>query len=198
MISNYIFALLAQDDTDSNPEDVLEDIRIRMKTEDLAANQLPDYTYKSLKTLLGEAENNELNEHGQPMWAVSRITDGRYNRKFHAIESPQEFPLIYLNISNLGPDSKAQGHGREEARLDVLVTTNPISAPSSDAWNIIRRITHLFRVYGASGIPMTKELVEEVEGVKGLLSLQIAFIGYPVASWDTQRGVYHVKAATIQ
>jgi hypothetical protein len=192
MINNFLFEKLSQDVTDTTASAVLSDINHFMR-QNFTANQLPDYTYTSLKTLLGEQGNNGT-VNGMPAWAVKRIKSLKAAAKFKQVTNPEDLPLIVIQCSNMRPHPHRNNKGDYEAQVDVLVETNPEIAPSSLAFSLIKRIHQNFFV----GQDQPLDLAEGVTTIKGIANLKLRQVRWPVNEWDVQKLTYIADAKIIE
>lgn len=192
MINNYLFHKLTQDTLDSMASAVLADINHYMR-QSFTTDQLPDYTYTSLKTLLGEQGNNAT-INGLPAWAVNRIKSGKTAIKFKQVNSPDDFPLIIISCGSLRRHPGRNNKGDYEAQVEILVETNPELEPSSKAFSIIKRIHSNF----VAGYDQPLDLAEGVTEIKGIANLKMRQTGWPICEWDVQKFTYTADFKLIE
>jgi hypothetical protein len=192
MINNYLFQKLSQDIVDSSMNAVLSEINHTMR-QNLTAEQLPDYAYTSLKTLLDEQNSNN-SENGIPDWAIRRIKSGKAAAKFKQICKPEDLPLIVIQCGNIRPHPRRNNKGDYEAHVEILVETNPELAPSSKAFSIIKRIHSNF----VTGYDQPIDLAEGVTEIKGIVNLKMRQTAWPICEWDVQKFTYTADFKLIE
>lgn len=194
MISDAVFWILAQDSTDVTPASVLSAVNARNKTE-LVEAQLPDYTYTSLKTLLGETVNGN-DTYGNPKWAVNKIKSGMSLQKNQNIEQPENMPVIYVTSKNVQPGKGNSKNNYLEGSVTISVYTNGRLASSAKAGSIASRIRFVLNNYTSpSGFQTAKNFIPD--GVKPVEQIRLRWIEDEEDNWDKIKSRYKAELLTI-
>lgn len=194
MISEALFKILSQDSTDVTASSVLTAVNNRNDTSLIEA-ELPLYTYKSLKTLLGET-SVATDDAGNPVWAVNKIKSGIALQKFQAIQQPEALPVIFIGSNNLIKAPKSNIKNLWQADISFSIYTNPRDSASSQATNIAQRIHSLFNIYTSNSFLEVPKIFEP-SGVLPVDKLRMHFVGHEEDNWDKVKSVYKAEFIVI-
>lgn len=190
MLSNAILNALKTDSTDITKAAAFA--KLVLEHNGLLITQVPDYAWKSLKTLLG-ATGSSTDIYGNPQWAKDHIL--AYQKKYNSdkinVEKPQR-PIIQIIV----PKTDAVNHkGSNTAIINIDVYTDPGSDDTTRCYNIAQRIKSRF-LYNPAGVNSSPR--EFDFSVLGLIYLKMEYMSSQNESWDYTRLIYKAFYEVIE
>lgn len=186
MISASIFKILSQDETDITQAAALT--QLKLNNPDLVLSDLCDYHYKSLKTILKENSNNDVDIYNNPNWAEKHIKVHRKNYQFENIDLKREDrPFIVISVINT---SLINFSGSRVAFIYIDIYTDSQKDDTSLVWNINERIKSRF-LYNPAGSCSRVRIFEK--NIPGLLNIQFDSEGESEIVNDYIRSKYNVR-----